>query len=336
MISKPTVYISCQMIGDAVEQLHEKFAVQYRNSPIPAEHEEFVAQARKVDVLISFLDNSVDAAFIESAKNLKIIANVAVGYDNIDVAAATARGILVLNTPGVLTNATADLTFALLLAAARRVVESDRFIRAGKWVGWSADLMLGRELYDKTLGIVGMGRIGRAVAKRAAAFGMSVVYTRRGNEENDSTLRLEYSATRVSFGELLARSDFITVHTPLSAETRHLIGKTEFGKMKPECIFINTARGAVIDQDALVAALQNKQIAGAALDVFDGEPHIPQELVKMENVVLAPHIGSATIEARAAMSSLAVNGVLTAFSGELPQNAVNPEAWPSTPFARKG
>jgi len=326
-MNKPKIYVSCKTIGDAVDRLKERFNVTYRDNPHPAAISEIQSVVRDVDALICVLDDKIDSEFLSSCSKLKVVANVAVGYDNIDVDEATRRGILVLNTPGVLTNATADLAFALLLAASRRIAESDRLVRSGKWSGWSADFMLGRELSNKTLGIVGMGRIGEAVARRAAAFGMSIVYTRRGDEEKDSRLKDVYGAIRVSLGELLSRSDFISIHCPLSEATRHLIGKSEFARMKPECILINTSRGAVLDQAALIDALKTGRIAGAGLDVYEGEPGVPQELCKMDNVVLCPHIGSATIETRAAMSDLAVDGVLSAFAGVLPRNAVNDEIW---------
>jgi glyoxylate reductase len=323
------------MVGDAVERLEQDFDVEYRKSPYPASNNEFNAGARNAEAIISFLDDNVDQTFIQSAKELKVIAQVAVGFDNIDVAAATERAILVTNTPGVLTNATADLAFALLISVARRIVEADRYVREGYWQGWSADLLLGHELHGKTLGIVGMGRIGEAVAKRALAFGMKIIYTRRTGESSDPTL-VANNAARVELDELLTRSDFISLHCPANAETKNMIGSVQFNKMKPTCFLINTARGAIVDQTALVDALRSGKIAGAGLDVFAAEPEVPNELKKMRNVVLAPHMGSATIDTRAAMSALAVDAIISAFSGKLPGNAVNPEVWNSSPLNKAG
>lgn len=326
-MSKPKVFVTCKVVGNALDRLRTKFDVITRDETTPATREELIESARQCEALLCYIFDTIDADVLQNCPKLKVVGNIAVGFDNIDVVAATKRHVLVLNTPGVLTNATADLTFGLLIAAARRVVEADRYVRQRQWTGWSVDLMLGHELTGKTLGIVGLGRIGEAVAKRAAAFGMNIIYTRKGNEEKDRRLLTEYSAVRVSLGELLKKSDFISVHCPLAPETRHLLGKTEFARMKPECVLVNTARGAVLDQAALIEALQKKQIAGAALDVFDGEPDVPKELLEMENVVLSPHMGSATVETRAAMANVIVDGVLRAFEGQRPENLVNADAW---------
>jgi len=319
------------MTGAAVVRLAETFTVRYRNQTVAAAPEELAKNITDVDAVLCYLDDRFDASVMAQAPVLKAVANVAVGYDNIDIPEATRRGILVLNTPGVLTDATADLTLALLLDAARRVTQADRYVRNGQWKGWTPDLMLGQELRGKTLGIIGMGRIGEAVAKRAVAFGMKISYTRRGNEGEDARLLQEFGAVRLSLGELLKTSDAVSVHCPLNQETRHLIGITEFATMKSNCIFVNTARGAVADQKALIEALKNKQIAAAGLDVFEDEPNVPHELMEMDNVVLVPHIGSATIETRTAMTDLAANGLISAFTGTIPDNTVNREAWSSKP-----
>jgi lactate dehydrogenase-like 2-hydroxyacid dehydrogenase len=321
------------MIGSAVQRLAGTFTVRYRDEQVPASPQELAKNIADADAVLCYLDDRFDAQVMDKAPTLKAIANVAVGYDNIDVPEATNRGILVFNTPGVLTDATADLSIALLLDAARRLSESDRYVRNGKWKGWTPDLMLGQALRGKTLGIVGMGRIGEAVAHRACAFGMKIIYTRRGNEENDARLLHTYGADRVSLGELLKNADAISVHCPLNQETRHMIGKSEFAGMKKNCILVNTARGAVIDQDALIDALRNRQIAAAGLDVFQDEPNVPQALIEMENVVLAPHIGSATIETRTAMTDLAADGLISAFSGAVPFNTINREAWSKSPLS---
>lgn len=260
---------------------------------------------------------------------LKLIANRAVGFDNIDIPEATKRGILVTNTPGVLDAATADLTLSLILCAARRICEAERFVRRNDWSGFEGDLMLGCDLESKVLGIIGMGRIAKAVARRARAFGMQIIYTRSGtsHDETDARIAEELSAKRVEMDELLKSADVVTVHCPLSDKTRGLIGEREFTLMKSTAIFINTSRGAVVDETALIAALTQKRIASAGLDVFVNEPKIPDSLLKMENVVLTPHIGSATVETRTAMAALAVTALIKAFSKELPANSVNPQVW---------
>jgi glyoxylate reductase len=333
-VTKPVLYITSKVMGSSPERVAEAFDVRYRNDPVPAPRDELLKNAREADALMCYVDDKIDAELMDACRSLKVVANIAVGYDNIDVGEATRRGVLITNTPGVLTNATADLALGLLLAVARRVVESDRFVRNGKWTGFTADLMIGKELNGKTLGIIGMGRIGEATAKRAAAFGMKIVYTRRGdNSEEEARLEKEHGAMLVSLDDLLKNADFVSVHCPLNDETRHLLGKKEFAQMKYTCVFINTARGAIVDQEALVEALRTRQIGGAGLDVFEGEPAVPEQLLSMSNVVLAPHIGSATFEARSAMADLASAGLLSAFSGKLPDNAVNKDVWNASPLA---
>lgn len=254
---------------------------------------------------------------------LKMIAQRAVGYDNIDMDICRDRGILVSNTPGVLDNATADLAFALLLASARRIVEADNYVRAGKWEGFESDLMLGKEISGKTLGIVGMGRIGRAMAKRAWGFGLNIIYHRGSLEpELEKTL----GAKSTTLPELLAQSDFVSLHCPLRKETTGLIGQTELEMMKPGATLINTARGKVVDQEALVRAVLSGKIS-AALDVFRDEPAVPKELIEAANVVLAPHIGSATVETRYNMAKVTVDAVISAISGQTPSNSINPETF---------
>lgn len=272
--------------------------------------------------------DGISPSIMDQCPDLKHVSNRAVGFDNINLSEATARGILVTNTPGVLDNATADLAFALLLACARRICESDRYIRNGQWVGFQSDLMLGPDIYGKTCGIIGMGRIGKAFAKRAQAFGMKIIYSRVSERSAvDDELEESFGATRVSLDELCAQSDFISVHCPLSAATRKLIGEAELNLMKPSAILINTARGAIIDEDALVKHLSARKIWGAGLDVFADEPNVPKELFEMEHVVLTPHIGSACIDTRFRMAELAVEAVISSFSGTRPTHVVNPEAW---------
>jgi glyoxylate reductase len=263
------------------------------------------------DALICVLTDRIDDDVLDAGTELKIVANIAVGYDNIDVAAVRRHGLIATNTPDVLTGATAELTWALILGIARRVVEGDRLARAGGWKGWTFDFMLGTELRGKQLGIVGAGRIGRAVAAKASAFGMTAVFARRPG----AAARGPADRT---FDEVLVTSDVISLHVPGSAATRHLIDRKAFARMKRSALLVNTARGSVIDEDALVWALGERLIAGAALDVYENEPAIHPGLAAFENVILAPHLGSATRETRTAMADLAVRNVLAVLAGAPP------------------
>lgn len=258
-----------------------------------------------------------------STPGLKIVSNVAVGYDNIDVPAATAHKVMITNTPGVLDDTTSDFAFALLMATARRVVEADYFTRSGKFKGWEIDMLLGHDVHDATLGIIGIGRIGRGVAHRAKGFNMRVLYF----DPNPLLPEVEQQlgATGVDLGRLLAESDFISVHVPLTKDTQHLIGAPQFGLMKPTAILINTSRGPVVDEAALVDALKGHKIAGAGLDVYEREPAIHPGLISLANVVLAPHIASATIRTRSEMSAMAARNMATAVRGGRPPNLLNPE-----------
>jgi glyoxylate reductase len=271
--------------------------------------------------LLCLLTDWVDAEVLANAPLLKVISICAVGYNNVDVKEATRRGILVTNTPGVLRETTADLAWALLLAAARRIPEGDRMVRSGRFVGWSPSLLLGHDVHGKTLGIVGMGDIGTAVARRAAGFGMRVIYHNR----NPSPLAAEVGAEMVSLDQLLSKADFVSLHVPLSQSTRHLIGKMELDMMKPTAILINVSRGEVIDEAALVEALKQGRIAGAGLDVFENEPKLAPGLVGLENVVLAPHVGSASVETRQRMARIAVDNLTDALEGRRPKHMVNPQ-----------
>jgi glyoxylate reductase len=292
--------------------------------------ERFAVATKESDAILCVIFDPIDKAFMKNHPHLKLVANCGVGYNNIDVAAASEIGILIVNTPDVVTNPTADLTFGLILSCARRIVEADGFVRFGLWGDLSDESQLfGTELTNKTLGIIGMGRIGKAVAKRAWAFAMKIVYTRASsNPDEEDSLKSQYGAQRLSLNELLAVSDVISVHCPLTSETRHLVSKAQFAQMKPGCLLINASRGAIIDEKELINALKSKQIGGAGLDVFEHEPKVPKELIEMSNVVLTPHIGTASTEARDAMANLAIEGLLKAFTGELPDNAVNMEVWP--------
>jgi glyoxylate reductase len=258
-----------------------------------------------------------------SAPGLKIVSNVAVGFDNIDVPTATAHKVMVTNTPGVLDDATADFAFTLLMAAARRIVEADSFTRQGRFRGWAIDMMLGADVHGATLGLIGVGRIGRGVAHRAKGFNMRVLYYDPQPMPPDAERDL--GATRVDLGRLLAESDFVSVHVPLTQETQHLLSTPQFGQMKRTAILINTSRGPVVDEAALVDALNAKKIAGAALDVYEREPAVHPGLIPMPNVVLAPHIASATVRTRSEMSAMAARNMATAVRGGRPPNLLNPE-----------
>ena len=258
-----------------------------------------------------------------STPGLKIVSNVAVGFDNIDVPTATAHKVMVTNTPGVLDDATADFAFTLLMAAARRVVEADSFTRQGRFRGWAIDMMLGADVHGATLGLIGVGRIGRGVAHRAKGFNMRVLYYDPQPLPPDA--ERELGATRVDLGRLLAESDFVSVHVPLTQETHHMLSTSQFGQMKKSAIIINTSRGPVIDEAALVDALNARKIAGVAMDVYEREPAVHPGLIPMPNVVLAPHIASATVRTRSEMSAMAARNMATAVRGGRPPNLVNPE-----------
>ena len=280
--------------------------------------QELASEVPGVDALICLVDDSVSAAVIQAADRLKIIASYAVGVNQIDRAAAAARGIFVTHTPNVLTDATADLTMALLLALSRRIVEGDRLVRAGGFSGWAPDLLLGRDLKGKVFGIVGPGRIGKAVARRAKAFGMTVVATGRSSrDEQDPD-----DPPRVSFEDLLRRADVVSLHVPLTEETHHLFDAATFAKMKPGSLLLNTSRGAVVDEVALTRALDTGAIAGAGLDVYENEPAITPALLDDDRVVLMPHAGSATVETRREMARMVVEDVRRVLAGEKPLRPV--------------
>lgn len=274
----------------------------------------------EADALICLLSETIDREVISRAPKLKVISNYAVGYNNIDVAFATERKIYVTNTPDVLTEATADLAWALLLAAARRVVEGDEMVRQNRFTGWAPDLLLGLDVAYKTLGVVGLGRIGLAVARRAKGFGMRVLYWSKNRKEQwEEQFGLEYQP----LDTLLQTADFVSLNVALTPETHHLIGEKEFSLMKNTAILVNTARGPVVDEAALAAALREKKIWAAGLDVYENEPEVHPDLLKLDNVILAPHVGSGTIDTRAKMAEMVVSNVLMALKGQRPTNAVN-------------
>ncbi|MBX9667626.1 MAG: D-glycerate dehydrogenase [Candidatus Obscuribacterales bacterium] len=320
------------VLGRLLQSLHEKLVehaeIEYVDREAPLAQDMLMAHLKGKEAVISEPLDTISSELMDACPSLKLISNRAVGFDNVNLMQATQRSIVVTNTPGVLDAATADLAMALLLACARRICEADRYVRQGKWTGFKSDLMLGPDLFGKTAGIIGIGRIGQAFAQRARAFGLKLVYTRNApRDEQDDKFKDEFHAQRVELEELLQRADFISIHCPLNSQTRHLIGQAELDRMKPECILINTARGAIIDQQALVSHLVQRRIYAAGLDVFENEPEVPQQLLELDNVVLLPHIGSACFETRRRMSELAVDAVIAAFSGSRPEHVVNADAW---------
>jgi len=323
---KPQILVTRRLPQKAMELLEENFHVECNPNDRVLTRDELLEYVKGKHGLLPLLTDAIDAEVMDSAgEGLRIIANYAVGYNNIDLEAATARKIAVTNTPGVLTETTADLTMALLLAVARRVVESDTFARAGKYQGWAPLLFVGPDVHHKTLGLFGFGRIGLAVAKRAAGFDMRIFY--HDLQRAEAKVEKQVNAEYVDKETLLKESDFISLHVPLLPETEHLIGPEELSFMKPTAFIINTSRGEVIDEDALVVALQARKIAGAGLDVFEHEPKIHPTLAKMGNVVILPHIGSASIETRTKMGLVAAQNLIATLKGEVPPNCLNPEVY---------
>ena len=323
----PRIFITCRIPDSGIQMLTDAFGEQeVVVSPQDGivSREVLLEGVRGVDALLPILMDTIDAEVMDAAgSQLKTIANYAVGYDNIDVDAATARGIAVTNTPGVLTETTADLAWALLMATARRISESERHIRAGKWDAWGPQLMLGVDVHGKTLGIFGMGRIGQAVARRARGFGMRVLYT--DVQRLSAATEQELNAAFVDKAALVAESDFISVHCPLLAETTHAFGALEFKAMKQTAVLINTSRGPVVDEAALAQALESGAIFAAGLDVYEDEPEVHPGLLACENAVLVPHIGSGSRETRAKMAEMAAANIVARLNGETLPNCVNPE-----------
>jgi glyoxylate reductase len=288
----------------------------------PPERGELLDAVRGANAILSTATEKVDGEVMDAAgEDLKVVANMAVGYDNIDVQAAKERGIVVTNTPGVLDETTADVAFMLMLAAARRLGEGERLLRAGKWEWWGPKQLRGLDVWGKKLGIVGLGRIGQAVARRARGFGMEILYHNRSRKEDAEE---ELGARYLELQDLLGESDFISIHTPLTDETRHLIGAKELERMKPGAVLVNTSRGPVVDEGALADALENGRIFAAGLDVYEEEPKVHPKLLELENVVLAPHIGSASMETRDRMATLAAENLAAVLRGEKPKTPVEP------------
>jgi len=321
---KPKVYVTRMIPEDILAKIQKTCDVKtWTEADIPVPHEVLEREIQEVEGLFCLLTESIDDSLLDKGKHLKIVSNMAVGYNNIDVQAATRRGIMVTNTPGVLTETTADLTFALLMMTARRMEESTQFLRKGEWKTWSPMLLAGQDIYGSTLGIVGMGRIGEALAKRAKGFDMKLLYHNRSRKHQvEANLGVEYR----SLEELLKKSDYVCIMTPYTSETRNLIGEKELELMKPTAILINTARGGIVDEDALYNALAKGTIFAAGLDVYDIEP-LPKDhpLLTLPNLVALPHIGSATIKTRRQMALLAAHNLIQALTGEIPINLVNPQ-----------
>ncbi len=325
-MTKPKVFITRQIPEKGIEMIKEYYDVEVWPEYTPPPREVLLEKVKDIDALVSLLTDKVDCELLDNAPRLRIVAQYAVGFDNIDLECATKKGVYVTNTPGVLTQSVAEFTWGLILAVTRRIVEADNFVRSGEWwntkTGWHPLMLLGMELKGKTLGIIGMGRIGRTVARIARGFDVRILYydVYRLPEEMEKELEAKY----VDLDTLLRESDIVSIHVPLTPQTYHLIGERELKLMKKTAYLINTARGKVIDTNALVKALEEGWIAGAGLDVFEQEPLPPDNpLTKFKNVVLAPHIASATVEARTGMAELVAKNLIAFYKGEVPPTLVN-------------
>jgi glyoxylate reductase len=325
-MEKPKVYITRQIHRAGIDLLRRTADVEVNTEDRPVTREELFDHIKDCQGVIGLLTEKINADFFDAAPNLKGYANYAVGFDNIDVPEATRRSLPVSNTPDVLTNATAECAWSLLFAVARRVVEADGVMRSGRWSGWGPMQFIGGDVTGKTLGIIGAGRIGTAMARMSRGFDMPVLYTSSSGRKNE-VLESELNGRLVSFEELLEQSDFISLHTPLTPGTRHLFGPEAFARMKKTAYLINPARGPVIDEQALLSALKTGEIAGAGLDVYENEPALTPGLAELDNVVLLPHVGSATESARRDMSVLAARNMLAMLEGNKPETCLNPEIY---------
>ena len=318
---KPRIVVTREVFDETLAYLSQHLDVDANQADVAYTPEVLAQKLTGRDGVMCALTDRIDAALIAHCANLKVVANIAVGYNNIDVPACTARGIKVTNTPGVLDDSTADLAFALMLATARRITEVESTIRKGEWTGWKLKQWLGMDVHHATLGIIGMGRIGQAIARRAAGFDMKVIYHNRKRAAAEIEARL--NARYAGMDELLTQADFIILQMPYSPDTHHLIGAAQLKKMKPSAILINSTRGGVVDDAALIEALKNGTIRAAGLDVFENEPRLNPEFLELKNVVLVPHIGSSTEATRRAMAMTAAQNLVAALSGETPPNWVN-------------
>jgi lactate dehydrogenase-like 2-hydroxyacid dehydrogenase len=322
-MTKPSVYVTRMIPEACIDRLREHFDVDVNPDDRALSYDELKRHVHGRDAIVSLLTDMIDGGLLDAAgPQCKIIANYAVGFNNFDLQAATARKVILTNTPGVLDDATATLTFTLLLATARRIVEADAYLRTGAWRGWGPMQFVGLDVDRRTLGIAGLGRIGKNVARKAAGFDMKIIYS---DMNRDLAFEAEHNATYVDKATLLKDSDFLTLHVPLLPATKHYIGAAELKQMKKTAVLINAARGPVVDEKALVEALRAKTIWGAGLDVFEDEPALAPGLAELDNVVIVPHIASATEETRFKMGEIAVNNVIKVLTGQAPDTCVNPE-----------
>ncbi len=319
--SKPKVLLTRVLPDPAMETLKTDFDLSFDPSDLNLTKAQIIAGIKNVDGIISMLSDVIDREVLGAGRHLKIVANYAVGYNNIDLNAAKTRKIAITNTPGVLTETTADLSWALMMAIARRLPEAHQRVQSGRWRGWAPTEFLGFDVFGKTLGIIGMGRIGQAVARRAAGFGMEVYYTSR--HRRSEALEKKLGISYLSLQQLLKQSDYVSLHLPLSEGTRHLIDRDAFQRMKKTAFLINTSRGPIVDEAALCEALAEKRIAGAGLDVFEAEPELCSSLFQMKNVVTLPHIGSASNETRVKMGFMVHENLSACFAGQIPPNVVD-------------
>jgi len=324
---KSRVLVTNRIPAAVLQRLESDLEIDYHTEKDALSRDQLLDRVRDKHGLLCVVTDTIDSRIIKAGSQLRVIANIAVGYDNIDIATAKKHGIVVTNTPGVLTESVAELTWGLILNVTRRVVEGDRLIQSGVWKGWALDFMLGMELFGKQLGVVGSGRIGRAVAARASVFGMKVVFAAR-KESNDTTDRSQLTKTLkdssvMPLDRLLATSDVVSLHVPMTSDTHHLIDREALVNMKPSAYLVNTSRGPVVDEDALVVALRDGLIAGAALDVYEREPMVHSGLLGLSNVILSPHLGSATHETRTAMADLAARNLMEVLSGNSPITPIN-------------
>ena len=318
------VYVTNEIPKPALDMLAEYCDTEVNRTGQVLTKPQLLEKVKGRDAVLSLLTDPIDAEVMDAAKGAKIFANYAVGYNNIDIPSATERGIMISNTPGVLTDTTAEMAWALLFSTARRVVESDKYTRMGKYKGWGPMLFLGQSVMNRTVGVIGAGRIGLSFAKRAKAFDMKVLYT---DIAANPQFEKETDGQFVTLETLLKESDFVSIHTPLLPETFHLMSEQEFKLMKKTAILINTSRGPVVDESALVKALQSGEIWGAGLDVYEFEPEFSEGLMELDNAIICPHIASATIDTRTKMGTIAVSNILAAMRGELPPNCLNPEVY---------
>jgi glyoxylate reductase len=324
---RPSVLVTRALLPSVMEALRERADVDVYEGEGAIPREDLLKRVQGVDGALTLLTERVDAEFLDAAgPGLKIVANHAVGYDNVDVAEATRRGVPVSNTPDVLTETTADLAWALLLAAARRIPEGDRFLRSRTpWI-WGPQMMLGMDLYGKTLGVVGFGRIGQAVARRASGFGMRVLYSNSSGPRETPGINAQYR----EFDDMLKEADFVSINVALNDDTRHLFGEEQFRAMKRTAVLVNTSRGPVVDEASLAKALREGEIFSAGIDVFEKEPEVHPDLLEAENAAIIPHLGSATVDTREAMGMLAAENLFAAFEGRRPPTLINPEVWKSS------